>query len=290
MRELPTRRTSYLLVRGNYDDPGEPVYPDTPVALGGRPLQPANRLGLARWLTQPKGHPLTARVQVNRIWQMLFGYGLVRTPEDFGRQGERPTHPKLLDWLAEDFVQHGWDIRRLIKQIVMSATYQQASVRSTDDLDRDPDNRWLARGAAFRLPAEMLRDNALAVSGLLVERCGGPPVKPYDVEEAFTPVERDHGEGLYRRSVYTYWKRTGAAPVLTTFDASQRDVCRVRRERTSTPLQALVLLNGPQFVEASRVLAQRVLDAARSGDPRHAGRDVSSVNLATPAGVRAGYT
>jgi hypothetical protein len=198
-------------------------------------------------------------VAVNRTWQQLFGRGLVRTPEDFGSQGEPPTHPELLDWLARDFVDHGWDVKRLIKQIVMSATYQQDSRTTREALAADPENRWLARSPTYRLPAEMLRDNALEVSGLAVHRLGGPPVKPYEVEASFKPAKRDRGDGLYRRSVYTYWKRTGPAPVMMSLDASKRDVCRVRRERTSSPLQALVMLNGPQFVEAARVLSQRLL-------------------------------
>ena len=190
---------------------------------------------------------------------MMFGQGLVRTPEDFGRQGEPPTHPKLLDWLARDFVEHGWDVKRLLKQIAMSATYRQSSQASKELIVRDPENRLLARMSSVRLPAEMLRDNALAASGLLVHRIGGPPAKPYEVEVSFKPVGRQKGEGLYRRSLYTYWKRTGPAPVMMTLDASKRDVCRVRRERTATPLQTFVLMNSPQFVEAARVLAERML-------------------------------
>ena len=259
MRELDSRRQTYLLARGAYDAPTEKVQPDTPAVFP--PLAadaPRNRLGLAKWLTDP-AHPLTSRVIVSRYWQLCFGEGLVRTPEDFGSQGELPSHPALLDWLANDFVAHGWDVRRLLKQIVTSATYRQ-STQTTDALrHRDPDNRLLARGPSYRLSAEMLRDNALFTSGLLVDRIGGPPAKPYEVAVSFKPVEQDKGEGLYRRSVYTYWKRTGPAPAMMVLDAAKRDVCVVKRERTSSPLQSFVLLNGPQFVEAARALAQLTL-------------------------------
>ncbi len=259
MRELEKRRPTYVLKRGAYNARGERVEPRTPEVFPPFPEgAPRNRLGLARWLTRPD-HPLTSRVAVNRFWQMMFGPGLVRTPEDFGRQGESPTHPKLLDWLARDFVEHGWDVKRLLKQIAMSATYQQSSKASKELIARDPENRLLARMSSVRLPAEMLRDNALAASGLLVNHIGGPPARPYEVEVSFKPVGRQKGEGLYRRSLYTYWKRTGPAPVMMTLDASKRDICRVRRERTATPLQTFVLMNSPQFVEASRVLAERML-------------------------------
>jgi hypothetical protein len=191
---------------------------------------------------------------------MCFGRGLVATPEDFGSQGSPPSHPELLEWLAHDFMVHGWDVKRLLKQIVTSATYRQDSVASADLLRRDPENRLLARAPRFRLPAEMIRDSALQVSGLLSRRIGGASVRPYELEVSFTPIDRDKGDGLYRRSLYTFWKRTAPAPVMMTLDASKRDVCTVRRERTSSPLQALVLLNDPQFVEASRALARRLMD------------------------------
>lgn len=259
MRETDQPRQTYLLRRGAYDAREKPVSPGTPGILPSLdPDLPANRLGLARWLTSP-AHPLSARVAVNHFWQVMFGQGLVTTPEDFGSQGSPPTHPELLDWLAVDFVEHGWDVKRLIKQIAMSATYRQSSEPSTDLVARDPDNRWLGRSPSWRRPAEMLRDNALAVSGLLVDRPGGAPAKPYEVEVSFKPTDRDKGEGLYRRSVYTYWKRTGPAPVMMVLDAVKRDVCRVSRERTASPLEAFVLMNGPQFVEASRALAARLL-------------------------------
>lgn len=259
MQEMVQPRQTKILNRGAYDAPGKPVSAGTPAILSAFPADtPANRLGLAKWLTDPQ-HPLTARVAVNRFWQQCFGEGLVRTPEDFGTQGARPTHPELLDWLANDFVSHGWDVKRLLKQIVMSHTYRQSSAVSSQSLANDPENNLLARAPRFRLSAEMLRDNALAVSGLLKSKIGGPPAKPYEVEFSFKPTTKDKGEGLYRRSVYTYWKRTGPAPVMMSLDASKRDVCRVKRERTSSPLQAFVLLNGPQFVEAARAFSEKLL-------------------------------
>lgn len=259
MREMPTPRETRVLTRGAYDAPAEPVSADTPGVFPPFPAdQPRNRLGLAHWLVSP-GHPLTARVIVNRYWQLCFGQGLVRTPEDFGSQGEPPTHPQLLDWLAQEFIASGWDVKALLRTIVTSSTYRQSSLASEDLITRDPDNRLLARGARYRLPAEMIRDNALATSGLLVAKIGGEPVKPYEVAVSFKPVKRDEGEGLYRRSLYTFWKRTAPAPVMMSLDASRRDVCTVQRERTSSPLQALVLLNDPQLVEAARILGQEML-------------------------------
>ena len=261
MRRSPRPRENFLLKRGAYDDPGERVSPGTPTALPAFAKDlPRNRLGLARWLTATD-NPLTARIAVNRLWQMLFGRGLVRTPEDFGSQGRPPTHPDLLDWLAKDFMLHGWDVKRTIKTMVTSATYRQSSRGASG---RDPENVWLARAPRHRLPAEMIRDNALAASGLLVEKVGGPPVRPYEVAVSFKPVKRDKGEGLYRRSLYTYWKRTGPAPVMMALDASKRDGCRVKRERTASPIQAFILMNDPQFVEAARVLGQRL--ARKHGD------------------------
>ncbi|MBM81121.1 MAG: hypothetical protein CMJ78_11085 [Planctomycetaceae bacterium] len=256
-------RKTYLLKRGAYDARTEEVSPGTPRILPKFEGFQPNRLGLAQWLTQP-GHPLTSRVAVNRFWQMIFGQGLVRTPDDFGRQGQPPTHPELLDWLARDFTDHDWDVKQLLKKIVMSATYRQSATGSAKSVANDPQNLLLSRAPTFRWPAEMLRDNALAVSQLLVDKRGGPPVKPYEIEVSFKPAKRNSGEGLYRRSLYTYWKRTGPAPVMMTLDASKRDVCRVKRERTSTPLEAFVLMNGPQFVEAARVLSERVLKANKS--------------------------
>ncbi|MGI9241829.1 MAG: DUF1553 domain-containing protein [Verrucomicrobiales bacterium] len=261
MRELDERRPSYVLERGAYDARGEQVEPGVPAWLNPLPSGAGrDRLGLARWLTDP-ANPLAARVAVNRYWQLIFGEGLVRTPNDFGSQGALPTHPELLDWLAKDFIDHGWDVKRLLKQMVMSATYRQRSEADQDLLARDPENLLLARAPVYRLPAEMLRDQSLAVSGLLVEKLGGASVRPYEVAVSFKPVEKDTGEGLYRRSLYTYWKRTGPAPVMMALDASKRDVCSVKRERTASPLQALVLLNDPQIVEAARVLGEKLVVA-----------------------------
>ena len=259
MRELPKPKPAYILGRGLYSDRLEEVFADSPSVFPPMDASlPKNRLGLARWLTSPE-HPLTARVAVNHFWQMIFGQGLVRTPEDFGRQGAPPTHPKLLDWLANDFVANGWDVQRVLKQIVMSRAYRQSTSASKRLLERDPGNELLARAPAYRLPAEMLRDNVLAASGLLVDKIGGAPAKPYELAVSFKASTPSKGEGLYRRSLYTYWKRTGPAPVMLALDAAKRDVCRVKRERTSSPLQALAMLNGPQFVEASRALSQRLI-------------------------------
>jgi hypothetical protein len=258
MQELEPRRQTYLLKRGAYDAPATPVKPTTPAFLPGDEKLSQDRLGLARWLTTP-GHPLTGRVAVNRLWQMCFGNGLVATPEDFGSQGSAPSHPRLLDWLSRDFVEQGWDVKQLIRTLVCSSTYRQQSRASAMARSQDPDNELYSRTNSYQLPAEMIRDNALAASGLLVARLGGPPVRPYEVAVSFKPVKRDDGAGLYRRSVYTYWKRTGPAPAMMALDASKRDICVVKRERTSSPVQALVLLNDPQLVEASRVLAHRLV-------------------------------
>ncbi|WP_197356746.1 DUF1553 domain-containing protein [Aureliella helgolandensis] len=264
MRELPTPRPTFVLLRGAYDAIGEPVERATPKSI--LPLETSerpNRLDLAQWLVHPD-HPLTARVAVNRFWQSLFGVGLVGTAEDFGLQGESPTHPELLDWLARDFVDQHWDVKALIKKMVMSATYRQSSNPTSELLERDPENRWLSRGPANRLSAEMIRDLALASSGLLVDQIGGPPVKPYQPaglweEKAGISYERDQGEGSYRRSLYTYWKRTSPPPSMMTLDASNREVCVVRRQTTMTPMQTLVLLNDPQYIEAARMLAVRAI-------------------------------
>lgn len=266
MRELDEARPCYVLERGGYDARGEEVAAATPAALPPFPRDlPNNRLGLAKWLTAPE-HPLTSRVAVNRYWQMFFGNGLVRTPEDFGSQGRPPSHPQLLDWLSRDFIDHGWDLRQLIKTIVLSATYRQSTLTDARSRERDPENVFLMRGTTDRLSAEMIRDNALATSGLLVRKVGGPPAKPYELAVSFKPIAHDKGEGLYRRSLYTWWSRTAPAPVMMTLNASKRDVCRVRREVTNSPLQAFVLLNGPQFVEASRVLGVKLL-AQHAGSP-----------------------
>jgi len=271
MEEMPEPRQSYVLARGEYDKPTDPVQPDTPAALPPFPAdQPRNRLGLARWLTEPN-HPLTARVTVNRYWQLFFGRGLVETQEDFGSQGKAPSHPELLDFLARRFIDSGWDVKALCREIALSATYAQDSRADESQRTRDPFNILLARGPGHRLNAEQIRDAALAASGLMVERIGGPSVKPYQPDGLWedassTGYTRDSGEGLYRRSIYTFIKRTVPPPALLTFDAGTREVCTVRRERTGTPLQALVLLNDPQYVEAARVLAERVL-AQRADAP-----------------------
>lgn len=266
MRKMDAKRQTFLLQRGAYDKRKDPVDAGTPSVFP--PLAadaPRDRLGLARWLTDGQ-HPLTSRVAVNRLWQMCFGSGLVRTPEDFGRQGKLPTHPQLLDWLARDFVEHNWNVKRLLKTLVMSATYQQSSATSAEQLAADPENLLLGRAPSYRLAAEMLRDNALAASGTLVEKIGGPSVRPYEVEASFKPVGREKGDNTYRRSVYTYWKRTAPAPAMMTLDASKREVCRVRRERTASPMQVFITLNGPQFVEASRMLAQRLVQQHGEND------------------------
>ncbi len=262
MREMARPRPTFLLKRGAYDAPGERVAPGTPAALPAFAAGwPRNRLGLARWLTDP-GHPLTARVAVNRWWQALFGRGIVATPEDFGSQGQLPSHPELLDWLARTFVDDGWDVKRLVRLIVTSSTYRQSSDAAPELLANDPENALLARGPRVRLSAEMLRDGALATGGLLVDTIGGPPVKPYQPaglweEKSGTAYQRDVGPGSHRRSLYTYWKRTSPPPAMLTFDATTREVCAVKRQATATPLQALVLLNDPQYVEAARALAAR---------------------------------
>nr|WP_255501965.1 DUF1553 domain-containing protein [Olivibacter sp. SDN3] len=231
---------------------------------------PKNRLGLAKWLFD-KQHPLTARVYVNRVWQEFFGNGIVKTSGDFGMQGELPTHPELLDWLAVDFMEHGWNIKRLVKQLVLSATYRQSAVVSKEKLQADPENLLLARAPRYRIPAEVVRDVVLASSGLLVPTIGGPSVKPYQppgLWEGATSgrgilanYKQDHGADLYRRGMYTFIKRTVPPPSMGVFDASNRDMCEIKRLNTNTPLQALVMLNDPTVLEASRVLAERLLVA-----------------------------
>ncbi len=267
MKDLPEPRKTYLLERGVYDAPGEEVYPGTPEAIGPFPDSlPKNRLGLAEWLLS-KENPLLARVTVNRFWQLVFGKGIVTTSDDFGNQGELPTHPELLDWLAVEFRESGWDVKYMMKKMVMSATYRQSSNFNERLLKEDPYNTLYARGPSYRLPAEMIRDNALAASGLLVNKTGGPSVKPYQPDGLWkelatrnaTEYVQDHGDKLYRRSLYTVWKRTSPPPSLVNFDASTRNFCEVKRQSTNTPLQALVLLNDPQFVEAARVLAQQIV-------------------------------
>ncbi len=270
-------KPAYFLKRGEYDQRGERVGRAVPAFLPPLPPgEPANRLGLARWLVAPD-HPLTARVAVNRLWQQVFGTGIVKTAEDFGSQGEPPSHPELLDWLAVRFREDGWDVKRMMKRLVMSAAYRQSSRVAPEKLAKDPENRLLARGPRYRLDAETLRDQALYVSGLLAEHLGGPSVKPPQPAGLWEAVgytssntakfEADKGaDKVHRRSLYIFWKRTSAPPQMTTFDAPSREACTVRRERTNTPLQALLLLNEPQMIEASRALAQRVLQAPGCGD------------------------
>jgi len=269
MEELPQPRPAYILARGRYDSPkteDRRVGRATPAALPHMSAgSPGDRLGLAQWLVMPN-HPLTARVAVNRFWQMLFGRGIVATTENFGVQGASPSHPELLDWLARDFVSSGWDVKALLKKIVLSATYRQDSRWRPDLRDRDPENTLLARGPSQRLPAEMIRDTALAASGLLDDEFGGAPVRPYapgDVwreSNSMSPAyKQDSAPSLYRRSLYTVWKRTAPMPNMTEFDAPSREYCTVNRSATSTPQQAFVLLNDTQFVEAARVLAEHAM-------------------------------
>jgi hypothetical protein len=298
MQEMPVPRETFVLLRGDYDKHGERVGPGVPAILPGLPEGvPNNRVGLARWLVD-RSNPLTARVTVNRMWQMLFGTGIVKTVDDFGAQGEWPSHPDLLDWLAVEFMSppgsptlskgglggsredfpeapsasplwrgeksHAWDVKALLRLIVTSATYRQSSRTTPALLQRDPDNRLLARGPRLRLSAEMVRDQALYAGGLLVEKLGGPSVKPYQPaglwkELADTDYVQDTGDSLYRRSMYTYFKRTVAPPTMMTFDAAGRETCVVRETRTNTPLQALTLMNDITFIEAARGLAQRVM-------------------------------
>ena len=264
MQDLAEPRATFVLERGQYDARGETVSPDVPDVLPSLLEEyPRDRLGFARWLVDPQ-HPLTGRVTVNRLWQMSFYTGLVKTAEDFGSQGEAPTFPGLLDWLAVELAENDWDLKAMRRLIVTSATYRQQSHVSPELLARDPENRWLARGPRFRLPAEMIRDQALFVAGLLVEELGGPSVKPYQPlglweELSDDEYEQDSGEKLYRRSLYTFWKRTVAHPLMGAFDAANREICAVREGRTNTPLQALTLMNEEGLVEAARVLAERVL-------------------------------
>ena len=267
MSEMEETRSAFLLNRGQYDQPGEEVYPAIPASLGTLPDgAPTNRLGFAKWLVD-ESNPLPARVTVNRYWQMYFGTGLVRTVDDFGAQGEFPSHPELLDWLATRFVRSGWDIKAMQKLIVTSATYRQSTAASAELRARDPQNRLLARGPRFRLDGPAIRDQALAISGLLREQIGGPSVKPYQPAGLWEEVggrkglvyRPSTGDGLYRRSMYTYWKRAVAPPTMIIFDAGGRERCDVARRATNTPLQALATLNDVQFVEAARFLGQRMI-------------------------------
>ncbi|TWU36150.1 PSD1 and planctomycete cytochrome C domain-containing protein [Novipirellula artificiosorum] len=277
-KELKKPRQAHLLLRGQYDSPGEAVERRTPGFLP--PMDdalPNNRLGLAKWLTSDS-HPLTSRVAANRVWQQFFGIGLVKTSEDFGSQGQPPSHPELLDWLAVDFRENGWDLKRLTKAIVMSAPYRRSARIHPRAQELDPENRFLARGPRFRLDAEMLRDQALAISGLLVDDIGGPSVKPPQPSGLWQAVgytrsdtatfSADSGDKVYRRSVYIFWKRTSPPPQMTTFDAPSRESCAARRERTNTPLQALLLMNETQYLEAARALAGRVFEQEHLKTPQ----------------------
>ncbi|MFK5921878.1 MAG: DUF1553 domain-containing protein [Verrucomicrobiota bacterium] len=267
--DIKKKRQTYVLTRGAYASPDkkQPVEPGVPAVLPPLPADaPSNRLGLAQWLMQAE-HPLTARVAVNRYWMMFFGTGLVKSVSDFGSQGELPSHPELLDWLATDFTANGWNVKRTIKQIVMSAAYRQSSQVTPEAMALDPQNRLLARGSRFRLQGEFIRDNALAVSGLLVGKVGGPSVKPYQPPGLWNEVAlsanvkfvQDKGDKIYRRSMYTYWKRSAPQPAMMAFDAPTREKCVIQRQQTNTPMQALVTLNDPQFVEAGRALAERMM-------------------------------
>lgn len=275
MAESPVRKPTHLLIRGAYDKPGEAVQPGVPAVLGALPAgAPDNRLGFAEWVVSP-ANPLLARVTMNRFWQMYFGVGIVKTVEDFGSQGEWPSNPELLDWLATEFVRTGWDVKAMQKLMVMSAAYRQSSKASPELLQRDPDNRLVARGARFRLPAEMIRDQALYVAGLLTEKLGGPSVKPYQPDGLWNDLSmqdmsyvQSKGPDLYRRGLYTFWKRTIAPPMMVNFDSAQRESCVVRETRTDTPLQALNLMNDVTFVEAARFLGQRMMLSGHDPDAR----------------------
>jgi len=274
LQELPAdqRRTTHLFLRGSFLSPGEVVTPDVPACWPPLPADaPRDRLAFARWLVATD-NPLTARVQTNRIWEQLFGRGLVATSEDFGRQGDPPSHPELLDWLARDFVDEGWSLKRLLRHLVLSATYRQSVAAPADVRERDPHNVWLARGPSFRLPAELLRDQALLCSGLLQRTVGGPSVMPEQPPGIWGQIysgekwQTSAGGDRHRRSLYTMWRRTSPHPTMTTFDAPSREFCVVRRVRTNTPLQALVLWNDPQFTECAAALAARAQREAGAGD------------------------
>ncbi|MBW8883906.1 MAG: DUF1553 domain-containing protein, partial [Planctomycetia bacterium] len=272
MKELPEakRRVTKLQHRGNYLDVGEPVTPGTPACFPALPEGPVNRLTLARWLVD-ENNPLTARVFANRFWEQIFGIGLVTTSEEFGSQGDLPTHPELLDWLATELVRLQWDQKAFLKLLVTSAAYRQSSRVTPELLARDPDNRLLARGPRVRLSAEMVRDQALAVSGLLSAKMYGPPVKPpqptLGLNAAFGSAvdwQPSTGADKFRRALYTTWRRSNPYPSMATFDAPNREVCTLRRDRTNTPLQALVTLNDPVYLEAAQALARRIAASGSS--------------------------
>jgi hypothetical protein len=288
MNEKPGEATAHILFRGDYDKKRDLVKADTPSSMPPMAKDlPRNRLGLAKWLLT-KDHPLTTRVTVNRFWQEVFGTGFVRTSGDFGIAGELPSHPELLDWLSVEFReptwgvagygQTPWDVKRFFKMIVTSNTYRQSAAATAEKLEKDRDNRLLSRGPRFRMDAEMIRDNALAASGLLVRKLGGPSVKPYQPEGVWEAVamigsntrdyRRDTGEKLYRRSMYTFWKRAAPPAAMEVLNAPNRETCAVRRDRTNTPIAALLTLNDVQFVEAARVLAEKTLKGAKDDDSR----------------------
>jgi hypothetical protein len=299
MTESDKPRETFVLARGDYRNRTEKVQPGVPAMLPPLPKDvPLNRLTLAKWLVDP-AHPLTARVAVNRFWQIYFGYGIVKTQEDFGVQGEPPVNPELLDWLATEFVRTGWDVRALQRLIVTSSTYRQASAVTAELLERDPENRLLARGPRMRLPAEMIRDTALAASGLLNDEIGGPSVLPYQPKglweemafgEGFSAqeYEQSHGKDLYRRGMYTFWKRTVPPASMATFDAPDREKCTARRAMTNTPLQALVLMNDPTYVEAARALAERVLIEGGKDDKNRIAHAFRLATARTPTGKETG--
>jgi hypothetical protein len=267
MKEMPGLRETHILERGHYANRGQVVDRASPEILPPFPKgEPVNRLGLARWLTSAD-HPLMARVTVNRYWQMIFGQGLVSTSEDFGLQGKPPSHPDLLDWLARDFISSGWNMHHLLKKMVLSAAYRQESKILPTAAESDPENILLSRAPTYRLPAEMIRDSLLAYSGLLHKKTGGRSTKPYDLKASFKPMNPDGAPNVYRRSVYTFWKRTAPTPVMMAMDASKRDVCAVRRERTDSPTQSLIMLNGTQFVETARATADALIQAHGTNKP-----------------------
>lgn len=278
MAEMPKPRDCFVLIRGEYDKHGEKVTAGLPSFLPPMPKgMPENRLGLAKWIVSPE-NPLTSRVTVNRLWDRFFGKGIVDTVEDFGTRADFPTHPELLDYMATEFIRLKWDLKAFVKEIVMSSTYKQSSKITTAKIQADPTNKWLSRGPRFRLPGEVIRDQALYASGLLVEKIGGPSVRPYQPEGIWDETnvygnlrnyQHDKGSGLYRRSLYTIWKRTAAPPNMLLFDVPSRETCRVSRARTDTPLQALTLMNDETYIEAARVLAQKMIE---EGGPTVEGR------------------
>jgi hypothetical protein len=271
MGDLPKPRPTYVLNRGLYTDPTTQVFPNTPSAILPYPDHlPKNRYGLAQWLFMPN-HPLTSRVAVNRIWQMIFGEGFVKTSDDFGNQGAMPSHPALLDYLAVWYRENGWNTKALQKLIFMSAVYQQSSLNDAPIVKKDPQNIYLSRSPRYRYPAEMIRDNALAVSNLLVQKIGGPSVYPYQPADLWEQITdkvwrykylQTEGEGLYRKSIYTIRKRTTVVPFLQIFDAADRTVCTVKRTVSSSPMQSLAILNNPQMIEASMHIALRMMNEA----------------------------